>query len=340
MRPPLETAQVGENDASNYLHAEPIASSVTTHASACLHGCRGRTTWEEVRHEDHQQEDVHQEAAALDPHPARRPGRPSRRCLLLDVERNRPPRRLRSRRVRRCRTTPRKPDLTGHWRVVPGPADQATTAGYRVVEKVAGGLASDTATGRTGHVTGSVTVVGKKVTAAEFTVNMTTLKSDKSLRDSVLKTVAIQTSKYPTASFTLTDPIALAGTAPGAIERVTAHGMLKLHGVSRSVSVPLQYQQTGTGFRVLADMPIVMADYAHQGAQHRRRGLRPEPRHVRGARQSRQMNIAANSVVTHENSMRADRRPCAHQPRAMRQTALFRSCGGITLSTCRRTALG
>jgi polyisoprenoid-binding protein YceI len=153
-------------------------------------------------------------------------------------------------------------DLTGHWRVVPGPADQATTAGYRVVEKVAGGLASDTATGRTGHVTGSVTVVGRKVVAAEFTVNMTTLKSDKSLRDSVLKTVAIQTSKYPTASFTLTDPIALAGTAPGAIERVTAHGMLKLHGVSRSVSVPLQYQQTGTGFRVLADMPIVMADYA------------------------------------------------------------------------------
>jgi polyisoprenoid-binding protein YceI len=152
-------------------------------------------------------------------------------------------------------------DLSGHWSVVAGPADQATTAGYRVVEKVAGGLASDTATSRTADVSGSVTVVGRRVTAAEFTVNMTTLKSDKSLRDSVLKTVAIQTSKYPTASFTLTVPIALPDTTPGAIEHVTAHGMLKLHGVSRSVSVALQFQQTETGFRVLADMPIVMADY-------------------------------------------------------------------------------
>jgi polyisoprenoid-binding protein YceI len=153
-------------------------------------------------------------------------------------------------------------DRSGRWTVVPGPAGQATTAGYRVVEKVAGGLASDTATGRTGAVTGSVTVAGNQVTAAEFTVNMTTLKSDKSLRDSVLKTVAIQTSKFPTASFTLTDPFTLSDTTPGAIEHVTAHGMLTLHGVSRSLTVPLQYQQTDTGFRVLADVPIVMADYA------------------------------------------------------------------------------
>jgi polyisoprenoid-binding protein YceI len=152
-------------------------------------------------------------------------------------------------------------DLSGHWTVVAGPADAPTTAGYRVVEKVAGGIASDTATGRTGEVKGSVTVVGKQVTAAAFTVNMTTLKSDKSLRDSVLKTVGIQTSKYPTASFTLTDPIALPDTTPGTIERVTARGTLRLHGVSRPVSVPLQFQQTETGFRVLADMPIVMADY-------------------------------------------------------------------------------
>ncbi|HEX4019163.1 MAG TPA: YceI family protein [Frankiaceae bacterium] len=153
-------------------------------------------------------------------------------------------------------------DLSGTWSVVAGPGDEATTAGYRVVEKVAGGIATDTATGRTGHVQGSVTVAGKQVTAADFTVEMTTLKSDKSLRDSVLKTVAIQTSKYPTASFTLTQPIVLADPAPGKIEHVNARGTLRLHGVSRSVSVALQYQETETGFRVLADMPIAMADFA------------------------------------------------------------------------------
>jgi polyisoprenoid-binding protein YceI len=152
--------------------------------------------------------------------------------------------------------------LGGHWTVVAGPADQATTAGYRVVEKVAGGLASDTATGRTGDVTGSVTVVGTKVTAATFTVKMTTLKSDKSLRDTVLKTVGIQTNKYPTATFTLTKPVALPEITPGKIYQVNARGTLRLHGGSRSVSVSLQCQQTATGLVVLADVPISMADYA------------------------------------------------------------------------------
>jgi len=152
-------------------------------------------------------------------------------------------------------------DLNGQWQVVPGPAGSATTAGYRVVEKVAGGLVSDTATGRTGDVTGSVTVADGRVSAANFTVNMTTLKSDKSLRDAVLKTNAIQTTKYPTAAFTLTNPIDLPDITPGKINRVDAHGTLLLHGVSKSVNVALQYQQTNTGFVLLADVPIVMADY-------------------------------------------------------------------------------
>ena len=152
-------------------------------------------------------------------------------------------------------------ELNGQWRVVPGPASEATTAGYRVKERVVGGIASDTATGRTGDVTGSVTVVANHVTAASFTVNMTTLKSDKSLRDSVLKTVGIQTSKYPTAGFTLTSPIALPAMVPGKIYQLTARGMLRLHGVSKLVSLTLHTEQTDTGFVVLADLPISMSDY-------------------------------------------------------------------------------
>jgi polyisoprenoid-binding protein YceI len=153
-------------------------------------------------------------------------------------------------------------DLRGHWTVVAGPVDEPTTAGYRVEEKVVGGLASDTATGRTGDVTGSVTVVGKQVTAANFTVNMATLKSDKSLRDTVLKTNAIETNKYPTAEFTLADPIVLPNIIPGEIYTAKARGTLRLHGVSKVVNVTLQYQETKTGIVLLADMPITMADYA------------------------------------------------------------------------------
>jgi polyisoprenoid-binding protein YceI len=152
-------------------------------------------------------------------------------------------------------------NLSGRWTVVPGPVNQPTTAGYRVKEKVAGGIASDTATGRTGDVTGSVTVAGKQVTAASFTVNMTTLKSDKSLRDNVLKSVGIQTTKYPSAGFTLTDPITLPVMSPGKLYELTARGTLLLHGASKAVSVTLQCEETSSGFAVLATMPITMADY-------------------------------------------------------------------------------
>jgi polyisoprenoid-binding protein YceI len=153
-------------------------------------------------------------------------------------------------------------DLSGHWTVVAGPVDEPTTAGYRVEEQVAGGLASDTATGRTSDVTGSVTVVGNQVTAANFTVNMATLKSDKSLRDTVLKTNAIETNKYPMAEFTLANPIVLPNVIPGKIYTAKARGTLRLHGVSKVVNVTLQYQETKTGIVLLADMPITMADYS------------------------------------------------------------------------------
>jgi polyisoprenoid-binding protein YceI len=152
-------------------------------------------------------------------------------------------------------------NLSGTWTVVAGTGTQATTAGYRVKEQVFG-VGADTATGRTHDVTGSVTVVGTRVTAAQFTVDMATLKSNKSLRDGVLKTEAIDTNKYPTAEFTLTRPIALSAVVPGRIYTVETHGTLELHGVSKSVSVTLHYEQTKSGFELLADVPILMADYS------------------------------------------------------------------------------
>jgi polyisoprenoid-binding protein YceI len=151
-------------------------------------------------------------------------------------------------------------ETNGQWTVVAGPSDQATTAGYRVKERVFG-VGADTATGRTQDVTGSVTVVDQRVTAANFTVDMSALKSNKSLRDSVLKTEAIETDKYPTATFTLTHPIALPDITSGRIYKVAARGRLQLHGESNAVSVTLRYERTKTGMVVLADLPIVMADY-------------------------------------------------------------------------------
>ncbi len=62
--------------------------------------------------------------------------------------------------------------LAGTWTVGTG-----STAGYRVDEVLFG--QSTTAVGRTKEVTGSMTITGTTVTAANFSVDMTTITSDR-----------------------------------------------------------------------------------------------------------------------------------------------------------------
>src|SRR5262245_10219278 len=78
--------------------------------------------------------------------------------------------------------------------------------GYRVNEQLAG-VGAKTAYGRTPDVTGTMTVDGTKVTAAEFSADLTTLQSDDSRRDGQLRNQGIQTGQFPTATFKLTTPI-------------------------------------------------------------------------------------------------------------------------------------
>jgi polyisoprenoid-binding protein YceI len=66
--------------------------------------------------------------------------------------------------------------------------------GYRVREKyVTFGVAD--AVGRTRSVTGTATVEKNRVTAADLTIDMTTLRSDESRRDAALRGRAIETAR-------------------------------------------------------------------------------------------------------------------------------------------------
>ena len=112
--------------------------------------------------------------------------------------------------------------------------------GYRVKEELAG-VGAKTAFGRTPDVTGSLTIDGTTATAAEFTADLTTLVSDDSRRDGQLSNQGIQTGQFPEATFTLTDPIDF-GEIPTdeSTVAVDAVGDLTLHGVTRSVTIPLE----------------------------------------------------------------------------------------------------
>jgi polyisoprenoid-binding protein YceI len=79
----------------------------------------------------------------------------------------------------------------------------STFAGYRVQEELAS-IGAKTAVGRTPDVEGTFTIEGNEIPKAEFTVDMTTLKSDEDRRDNAIRNQAIETSRFPTATFTLT----------------------------------------------------------------------------------------------------------------------------------------
>jgi polyisoprenoid-binding protein YceI len=79
--------------------------------------------------------------------------------------------------------------------------------GYRVREQFAFLSAPTDAVGRTSAITGQLTVDGLKVSAVDVTADLRQLKSDKSMRDERLHTMGIQSDRFPSAEFTLTDPI-------------------------------------------------------------------------------------------------------------------------------------
>lgn len=147
-----------------------------------------------------------------------------------------------------------------------------TFAGFRVQEELSS-VGSATAVGRTGDVSGSFTIEGTTVTEADFEVDLSTITTNESRRDSRVQD-ALETDQFPTATFTLTEPLDLGdGAADGEAVSVTATGDFTIHGVTESVEFPLEAQlvdgtvvlvgsidQTLTGYDIEApSSPVVLS---------------------------------------------------------------------------------
>jgi polyisoprenoid-binding protein YceI len=139
-----------------------------------------------------------------------------------------------------------------------------TFVGYRVQEQLAR-IGAAEAVGRTADVTGALTIDGTTITTASFTADLTTLRSDDSNRDRQLSNQALETSRFPTATFTLTGPIQLASVpAEGEVVQVTAAGDLTLHGVTGPVEVPLQARLQAGVITIAGSLPITFGDWSIQ----------------------------------------------------------------------------
>ena len=123
-------------------------------------------------------------------------------------------------------------DPSGAWVVAVG-----SQVGYRVDEVLFGQKV--TAIGRTAAVTGSVTIEGLSVVAAEFSADMTTVKSDEPKRDAQFDGRIMDVINYPVATFSLAAPIALSDASLGGTTPHLASGTLTLRGTSKTVDVNL-----------------------------------------------------------------------------------------------------
>jgi polyisoprenoid-binding protein YceI len=156
-------------------------------------------------------------------------------------------------------------NLDGTWTVDPSIGSFAdfssSFAGFRVQEELVG-VGAKTAVGRTPKVTGTMTLQGTTIPQATFDVDMTTLTTDDARRDGAIRNQAIETGRFPKATFTLTKPIPLSSIpAEGQKITVDATGNLELHGVTKPVTIPLEAQRKGNVIAVVGQLEIPFADF-------------------------------------------------------------------------------
>jgi polyisoprenoid-binding protein YceI len=139
--------------------------------------------------------------------------------------------------------------------------DDATFVGYRINE-VLTTIGDFEVVGRTREVSGTLTITGTTVESVELTAQMDSLTTDNGARDSAMRSQALETNEFPTATFVLTSPIEL-GAIPAERETIaiTATGDLTIHGVTQRVDFPLEAQLVGQSIVVVGQLQVELADY-------------------------------------------------------------------------------
>ena len=134
-------------------------------------------------------------------------------------------------------------------------------AGYRVVEVLAGGVDESTAVGRTASVTGSIELRGTALVAASVEVEMATLRTDDSHRDSHARQ-SLDTNQFPLAVFTLVEPVELpTDVFEGERFSGSAVGDLTIKGVTNRAVFDLEAQLVGDTIVAVGSTEVVFADY-------------------------------------------------------------------------------
>jgi polyisoprenoid-binding protein YceI len=139
-----------------------------------------------------------------------------------------------------------------------------SVATIRVREQIAAIPAPGDAVLTTRAFTGTVVLLpdGGFASGSAFAADLDTLKSDEPLRDEWIKFNTLNTRAYPRAEFTLARvsgvpmPIAAQGEWAGTLE-----GTMKIHGVERQVTWPVQVTRSTGEVRVRGATAFKFGDY-------------------------------------------------------------------------------
>lgn len=157
-------------------------------------------------------------------------------------------------------------DVTGAWTVdtETGEFDYESATGSFVgfrIEEELNSVGSTTAVGRTGDIVGTITIDGTTVTEVEMEIDLTTITTETSNRDDNVQD-ALETGSFPTATFSLTEPIELGDAATsGEPVATTASGNFTIHGVTQPVVFDLDAQLIDETIVVVGSTDMVFSDY-------------------------------------------------------------------------------
>lgn len=110
-------------------------------------------------------------------------------------------------------------------------------ASYVVTELLAGASVRNEAIGVTSDVTGEL-ILGAdgKIAASTFTVDLRTLKSDRSNRDNYIRGNGLESTKYPMATFTISEVKGSPSFATGSTDSFELIGTMKIRETEKSVT--------------------------------------------------------------------------------------------------------
>jgi polyisoprenoid-binding protein YceI len=143
--------------------------------------------------------------------------------------------------------------IAGSWIVGTG-----SQGGYSIDDTAMG--QTSRVVGRTSKVSGTMAATGTSVTAARVVVDMQSVTC-RCIHDAKYR-MMMETSKYPTSTFELTQPIALATIPPpDTVISVPVTGNFTIHGVTHAVSFTLKATRTGARIAVNGSLPVRLEDY-------------------------------------------------------------------------------